>query len=162
MTTGKNDVTLQLHQNDSAPVSLMEMRLHIPASTEGEEDNLQAFKDRVLANADIMEATGDTITSFGEVHCLTPRGRYTIKAYPTFLEMHGKTFDYKIPYNTVLQLILLPHNDQHNIFFVLGLDPPIRQGQTMYPFIILSFSSDDEVDITLTLTEEENLAMMCT
>ena len=139
MTTGKNDVTLQLHQNDSAPVSLMEMRLHIPASTEGEEDNLQAFKDRVLANADIMEATGDTITSFGEVHCLTPRGRYTIKAYPTFLEMHGKTFDYKIPYNTVLQLILLLHNDQHNMFFVLGLDPLIRQGQTMYPFIILSY-----------------------
>lgn len=37
----------------------------------------------------------------------------------------------------------------------LGLDPPIRQGQTMYPFIILSFISDEEVDITLTLTEEE-------
>ena len=35
----------------------------------------------------------------------------------------------------------------------LGLDPPIRQGQTMYPFIILSFISDEEVDITLTLTE---------
>lgn len=41
VTTGKNEVTLQFHQNDSAPVSLMEMRLHIPASTEGDEDNLQ-------------------------------------------------------------------------------------------------------------------------
>ena len=48
------------------------------------------------------------------------RGRYTIKAYPTFLEMHGKTFDYKIPYKTILQLILLPHNDQRSMFFVVG------------------------------------------
>lgn len=34
---------------------------------------LQAIKDKVLAKADIMEATGDAIASFGEVHCLTPR-----------------------------------------------------------------------------------------
>lgn len=39
------------------------------------------------------------------------------------------------------------------VMLQLGLDPPIRQGQTMYPFIILSFMSDEDVDITLTLTE---------
>ena len=42
VTTGKNEVTLQFHQNDSVPVSLMEMRLHIPSSNDGEEDTLQA------------------------------------------------------------------------------------------------------------------------
>ena len=41
VTTGKNEVTLQFHQNDSAPVSLMEMRLHVPSSNDGEEDTLQ-------------------------------------------------------------------------------------------------------------------------
>lgn len=41
VTTGKNEVTLQFHQNDSAPVSLMEMRLHIPVTNDGEEDTLQ-------------------------------------------------------------------------------------------------------------------------
>lgn len=29
-TTGKNEVTLEFHQNDDAPVSLLEMRFHIP------------------------------------------------------------------------------------------------------------------------------------
>ena len=43
VTTGKNEVTLQFHQNDSAPVSLMEMRLHIPLNTDGEEDSLQVL-----------------------------------------------------------------------------------------------------------------------
>ena len=41
VTTGKNEVTLQFHQNDSAPVSMMEMRLHIPAANDGEENTLQ-------------------------------------------------------------------------------------------------------------------------
>ena len=43
VTTGKNEVTLQFHQNDSAPVSLMEMRLHIPSATDGGEDTLQVY-----------------------------------------------------------------------------------------------------------------------
>lgn len=51
-------------------------------------------------------------------HCLR-RGRYTVKAYPTFLQLHGKTFDYKIAYNTISRLFLLPHNDQRQMFFVV-------------------------------------------
>ena len=47
------------------------------------------------------------------------RGRYSIKAYPTFLQLHGKTFDYKIPYITITRLFLLPHNDQRQMFFVV-------------------------------------------
>ena len=49
--------------------------------------------------------------------------------------------DYKIPYTTVLRLFLLPHKDQHQLFFVISLDPPIKQGQTRYHFLILLFSN---------------------
>ena len=34
---GKNEVTLEFHQNDDAPVSLMEMRFHIPADKDDPE-----------------------------------------------------------------------------------------------------------------------------
>ena len=47
------------------------------------------------------------------------RGRYDIKLYPTFLQLHGKTFDYKIPYTTILRLFLLPHKDGRQMFFVV-------------------------------------------
>lgn len=47
-------------------------------------------------------------------------GRYDIRIYPTFLHLHGKTFDYKIPYTTVLRLFLLPHKDQRQMFFVVS------------------------------------------
>ena len=49
------------------------------------------------------------------------RGRYTVKPYPSFLQLHGKTFDYKIPYDTVTRIFLLPHNDQKQMYFVVSI-----------------------------------------
>ncbi|XP_036359846.1 FACT complex subunit SSRP1 isoform X1 [Octopus sinensis] len=152
-TTNKNEVTLEFHQNDDAAVSLMELRFHIPS--ELEKDVVQDFYKNVMSKADIIQATGDAIVTFDQVQCLTPRGRYDIKIYPTFLQLHGKTFDYKIPYATVLRLFLLPHNDRRQMFFVVSLDPPIKQGQTRYHFLILLFNKDDEMTTELALSEEE-------
>lgn len=152
-TTGKNEVTLEFHQNDDAEVSLMEVRFYVPPTQEdgvdpvevrppqspwgqtvlsrlaGREQGLlphsqcvllQAFAQNVLSKADVIQATGDAICIFRELQCLTPRGRYDIRIYPTFLHLHGKTFDYKIPYTTVLRLFLLPHKDQRQMFFVVS------------------------------------------
>ena len=48
------------------------------------------------------------------------RGRYDIKMYPTFLQLHGKTFDYKIAFTSILRLFLLPHRDNRQMFFVVS------------------------------------------
>ena len=49
------------------------------------------------------------------------RGRYSMKVFPSFLQLHGKTYDYKIPYTSVLRLFLLPHKDQRFMFFVVSI-----------------------------------------
>lgn len=157
-TTSKNEVTLEFHQNDDAAVSLIELRFHIPTgetNPDKDTDQVQEFYETVIKNADIIQATGDAVCVFPEVQCLTPRGRYDIKIYTTFLQLHGKTFDYKIPYTTVLRLFLLPHKDGRQIFFVVSLDPPIKQGQTRYHFLILLFYKDDEMSLEVGLSEEE-------
>uniref|UniRef100_A0A8C3MYX0 FACT complex subunit SSRP1 n=1 Tax=Geospiza parvula TaxID=87175 RepID=A0A8C3MYX0_GEOPR len=152
-TTGKNEVTLEFHQNDDAEVSLMEVRFYVPPTQEDGVDPVEAFAQNVLSKADVIQATGDAICIFRELQCLTPRGRYDIRIYPTFLHLHGKTFDYKIPYTTVLRLFLLPHKDQRQMFFVISLDPPIKQGQTRYHFLILLFSKDEDISLTLNMNE---------
>ena len=78
---GKNEVIMEFHQSDEAAMSLVEMRFHIPNSTqtgeeggdEGEDDPVKTFHDRVLAKADVMQATGDAIVTFTEIPSLTPR-----------------------------------------------------------------------------------------
>nr|KAF6433796.1 hypothetical protein HJG59_008859 [Molossus molossus] len=152
-TTGKNEVTLEFHQNDNAEVLLIEMRFYMPPTQEDGVDPVEAFAQNVLSKADVIQATGDAICIFRELQCLTPRGQYDIRIYPTFLHLHGKTFT--IPYTTVLHLFLLPHKDQHQMFFVISLDPPIKQGQTRYHFLILLFSKDEDISLTLNMNEEE-------
>lgn len=154
-TTAKNEITLEFHQNDDAAVSLMELRFHIPGDQANpDKDTVQDFYNQVMENADIIQATGDAVCVFPEVQCLTPRGRYDIKMYTTFLQLHGKTFDYKVPYTSVLRLFLLPHKDGRQIFFVVSLDPPIKQGQTRYHFLILLFYKDDEMTLECGLGDE--------
>nr|XP_015209471.1 PREDICTED: FACT complex subunit SSRP1 [Lepisosteus oculatus] len=155
-TTGKNEVTLEFHQNDDAEVSLMEVRFYVPPTAADDGlDPVEAFAQNVLSKADVIQATGDALCIFRELQCLTPRGRYDIRIYPTFLHLHGKTFDYKIPYTTVLRLFLLPHKDQRQMFFVISLDPPIKQGQTRYHFLILLFSKEEDISLTLNMSEED-------
>nr|SVE70315.1 EOG090X02Z1 [Daphnia similis]SVE70939.1 EOG090X02Z1 [Daphnia similis]SVE71570.1 EOG090X02Z1 [Daphnia similis]SVE72203.1 EOG090X02Z1 [Daphnia similis] len=154
-TTGKNEVTLEFHQNDDASVSLMEMRLFIQSNDQGGDDAVEAFQKQVMPKASVISATGDAIAIFREIQCLTPRGRYDIKVFQTFFQLHGKTFDYKIPSSTVLRLFLLPHKDGRQIFFVVSLDPPIKQGQTRYHFLVLLFNKDEETSFEIPLSEEE-------
>ncbi|GAV03684.1 hypothetical protein RvY_14074 [Ramazzottius varieornatus] len=154
-TTGKNEAVLEFHPNEDASVALMEMRFYIPQ--EGAEgDPLESFHQNVIEKADMVQATGDALMSLNEVPCLTPRGRYELKVYPTFLQLHGKTFDYKITYSSVLRIFILPHSDGRQMFFVLSLDPPIKQGQTRYPFLVLNFKKDeDPIEVELEITEKE-------
>ncbi|XP_063086476.1 FACT complex subunit SSRP1-like [Cavia porcellus] len=154
-TTAKNEVTLEFHQSDDVEVSLVEMRFYVPPTQEEGVDLVQAFAQNVLSKADVIQATADAICIFQELQCLTPRGRYDIRIYPTFLHLHGKTFDYKISFSMVLHLFLLPHKDQRQMFFVISLDPPIKQGQTRYHFLILLFSKEENITLTLNMNEEE-------
>jgi structure-specific recognition protein 1 len=80
-------------------------------------------------------------------------GRYDIKVFANRLAFHGKSYDYKVPFNTISRMFLLPHKDQRHVFFVLSIHPPIRQGQTRYPFIVMECSADDEVSLELAATE---------
>ena len=48
--TGKNEVTLEFHQNDDAAVSLMELRFHIPSDNNPESDPVQVCLSKISAS----------------------------------------------------------------------------------------------------------------
>lgn len=77
--TGKNEITLEFHQNDDAPVSLMEMRYHIPSNESNEIDPVDAFYENIIKKASVLSVSGDAIAVFKEIQCLTPR--YDVKSF---------------------------------------------------------------------------------
>jgi len=113
---------------------LTEIRFYVPGSIgklkgsdagsdndDNDEEELsaaQVFHDTVKDRAKIGQIQGDLILSFEEVLVLTPRGRYDMDMFPTYLRLRGKTYDYKIVYQSISRLFLLPKDDQHVLFIV--------------------------------------------
>lgn len=50
--------------------------------------------------------------------------------------------------------MILPKPDELHFMICIGLDPPLRQGQTRYPFLVMQFKKDEEVTIDLNMTDE--------
>ncbi|CAO3630462.1 unnamed protein product [Cunninghamella echinulata] len=111
------------------------------------------FYDTVKSKLEFSQMTTENIVQFQEVLCLTPRGRYNIDMYQDFLRLRGKTYDYKILYSNIIKLFLLLKPDEVHVLFVMGLDPPLRQGQTKYPFLVFQFVREDEIDVELNLDD---------
>ncbi|KAF8321969.1 structure-specific recognition protein-domain-containing protein [Cantharellus anzutake] len=175
---GKEEVTLEFALSRPPPPAgrrkgdeeLVEIRLHIPGThtrdadengeqmeVDGEDEETsaaKAFHDMIKENADVGEVTGQSVATFPEVNLLTPRGRYDIDMFLDCLRLRGKTYEYKINYTSISRLFLLPRPDDMHILLVLGLDPPMRQGQTRYPFFVLQFSRDDEIEMELQMDED--------
>ncbi|KAI9831597.1 MAG: FACT complex subunit, partial [Thelocarpon superellum] len=151
---------------------LVEMRFYIPgtakkkteedeeeenggADGEQEEQNAASlFYDTLMDKAEIGDVAGDTIATFLDVLHLTPRGRFGIDMYENSFRLRGKTYDYKIQYDSIKKFMLLPKPDEMHHLITIGLDPPLRQGQTRYPFLVMQFKSDEEITIDLNMTEE--------
>ncbi|CAF2516960.1 unnamed protein product [Rotaria sp. Silwood2] len=151
---GKNEITLQFHQADDAKVSLMEIRFYVPPG-DVDGDPVEDFHQNVMRDAAVLTAkAGDAICSLSDINCLVPRGRHELRFYPSFFDLHGKSYDYKIPYNQITRGFLLPHKDNRQMYFVLSLDPPVKHGQTRYQYIIFGFKKEEETKVELSLSLE--------
>ncbi|KAK7048592.1 FACT complex subunit POB3 [Favolaschia claudopus] len=173
---GRTEVSLEFTpaSKKQAGDEMTEIRFHVPGVTsktkasgsddeksdaEGGDDDdetsaAQVFHDNIKETAEIGQVSGDIILSFEEVLVLTPRGRYDVDMFRDFLRLRGKTYDYKIIYSTISRLFLLPKDDQH-VLFILGLNNPIRQGQTRYHYLVMQFTREEEITAELNMEEDE-------
>ena len=140
---------------------------------EEEKNAVTLFYDTLIEKAEIGETAGDTIATFLNVLHLTPRyvivvlrpcvshmltcrrGRCDIDMYDGSFRLRGKTYDYKIQYDAIKKFMVLPKPDDAHFMLCIGLDPPLRQGQTRYPFVVMQIKKDEEVTLDLNITEEE-------
>lgn len=168
----RNEIELQFHEsdiNEKGTDQLVQIRFYVPPSAGGESDGdgdndpdastaAELFQQKIMTKASIKNTTGNIIAELDESKgtFLTPRGRYTIELYDSFMRMRGNKYDYKIKYDDISKLFLLPKSDEVHMAFVIALDRPIRQGQQRYQFLVLQTTKEQsELHINL---DEETLA----
>lgn len=166
----KNEVAIDMNlineNNDTAGDELVEVRFYIPGTVPYEDDDVAeedreektsaaAFYDQLKEKADIGQVAGEALASFTDILFLTPRGRFDIDLYPSYLRLRGKTYDHKIQYRQVERIFSLPKPDDILHLMVIHVNPPLRQGQTPYPYLVLQFAKDEELEVEINVSEEE-------
>ncbi|KAM0675346.1 FACT complex subunit ssrp1 [Gurleya vavrai] len=114
-------------------------------------DNLKIC-DEIKERTEITKA--NEILAIESIQSLVPRGKNDYIFYDTFFKMVGSTYEHKIFYSSIKQIFWLEkENNEH--FLAFEADPPIRQGQTRYSFVVMVFKDDIEEEISLNLTSED-------
>ena len=182
--TGKNEIGIEFNLQDEnyqpAGDELVEMRFYVPGvvntKNEDEEGNpieeddeigetgenygvkkslAEALYEELKEKADIGEMAGDIIVSFQDVFFATPRGRYDVDIYKETIRLRGKTYEYKLQHRQIQKIISLPKADDIHHLIVLAVEPPLRQGQTTYPYLVMQFQNDEETEVQLNIEDEE-------
>lgn len=147
------ELALDFHVDDTAgkmDEELVEMRFYIP-----EEENAKKIYEKVKARADTSAFAGESLCSFSHMGVTVPRGRYDVDMYANYIKLRGKAVDFKILYTSITRLFLLPKPDNIIVSFVMSLDPPIRQGNTMYPHLVFQFDTEEKARVDLPLSAQE-------
>lgn len=147
------ELALDFHVDDTAgkmDEELVEMRFFIPDENEAED-----VCNKVKARADTSAFAGESMCSFNQMGVAVPRGRYDVDMYANYIKLRGKAVDFKILYSSITRLFLLPKPDNVLVSFVMSLDPPIRQGNTMYPHLVFQFDTEEKTRVDLPIPEQE-------
>lgn len=147
------EVALDFHVDDTAgkmDEELVEMRFYIPEEEEA-KNTYEKIKDR----ADITAFAGESMCSFNHMGVAVPRGRYDVDMYANYIKLRGKAIDFKILYSSITRLFLLPKPDNVIVSFVVSLDPPIRQGNTMYPHLVFQFDTEEKTRVDLPIEPDD-------
>lgn len=169
--TGRAELCIEM----ASDPMISEIRFHVPGKTtvdendddDGDNDgNLneeqrmekELLKEQVDAASALCgqiksaagleeESAGETLMALSDVSCLIPRGRYDLDFGVSNVRLHGRTYDHRIHYNNVLRLIVLPKADDFHVLVILHVEPPLRHGQTKYPFIVFSLPKDEHIEV---------------
>ncbi|KAI0563549.1 Structure-specific recognition protein [Gracilaria domingensis] len=147
------ELALDFHVDDTAgkmDEELVEMRFFIP-----EEKDAENVYEQVKARADTSAFAGESLCSFSHMGVAVPRGRYDVDMYANYIKLRGKAVDFKILYSSIIRLFLLPKPDNIIVSFVMSLDPPIRQGNTMYPHLVFQFDTEEKTRVDLPISAQD-------
>ena len=61
--------------------------------------------------------------------------------------------DFRIQYDSISRLLVLPKSHTPHTLVIVSLDPPIRRGQTFYNHLLCQFNNDDDSAITLNIED---------
>lgn len=108
--------------------------------TEDSEDEIspaKVFNEKIIQKAGLGQTAGDVIATFADIPLMVPRGKYSLDMFNSYVKFHGRTHNYKIMYENIVQIFQLPRIDSDHMVILFQLSKHFTQGQTMHHFILM-------------------------
>ncbi|RKO97759.1 SSrecog-domain-containing protein [Caulochytrium protostelioides] len=143
---------------------LMEMIMYVPggvnqsALVNDEGDRISAatvLHETIKQKADVGGVPAESMATVVDMLSLTFRSKFNLDFHKEYCRLRGKTHDYRILYTSITHLLLVPKPDDVHWLFTIGLDPPLRSGQTLHPFVTFQYDREEELEMTLDMTPEK-------
>lgn len=140
---------------------LMEIRFCIPNKPDAEDNELQLedLKQTFLLKAGLDELKSETVALLTDVPLIVPRGRYEIEFTRRHIKLHGKSYDYTMLFTNISRMFLVPKPNSPHVNFILGLNQAMRQGQTRYPYVVMQFDADEDIELEINMPPADIEAM---
>jgi hypothetical protein len=84
-----------------------------------------------------------------------PQWRVDLLMTPVLPWLTLQNQDYRVQYDALQRVFVLPKPHSPHTLVVAALDPPIRKGQTHYAHVLAHFHTDEEVTLNLEMTQEQ-------
>jgi len=151
---GKTDLNIELMEDDTAKPGddiLNEVRFYIPGvslPTAGglSEQPAERLRDEIQKLAGVS-ATGEVIAHVPDLPVVAPRGRHDFEFCDNSVKIHGKTQTYTTKYRNISRLFLLTMPNDNQLVFVMGLEQPLRQGQQLHQFLVLTLDKERMISV---------------
>ncbi|ORM41064.1 60S ribosomal protein L10a [Babesia sp. Xinjiang] len=159
----KTDLAVELKptHGGNAGDELVEIRFCMPNKPDAEDNELllEDVKQTFLLKAGLDELKSETVALLTDVPLIVPRGRFEIEFTRKHIKLHGKSYDYTMFFTNISRMFLVPKPNSPHINFVLGLHQAMRQGQTKYPYVVMQFDAEEDVELEINMPQTDLEAM---
>jgi structure-specific recognition protein 1 len=156
------EIVLEMHKYDESRTDecLMDIRF-ILGTDEAALQQAKETHDSILELANLRQFTGELVTSLADIKMVVPgpRGKFSLDLYKNFFKIKDKSgeFDKNVSYDDISYMFMLNKVAAGGLqrTFVIGLDPPIRKGSSMYANLVFLMDEEERISLFIEMPESE-------
>jgi structure-specific recognition protein 1 len=134
---------------------LSEIKFYIP-----NEDTMKDWTEKVKGGVGDTPSAGAPLLKYSDIPFTRPRARQDLLFYNKYCKLHGRTADYTVKYTDIARLLMLKRNDNVSVSYIIGLDVPVKMGQSSLSWLLMKFDEEDTRSPSeSTLDESQETAM---
>lgn len=155
VNVNESSLSLEFEQQNIPGIQLGEIRMFIPNNfCINKQETCETISNNLEKKANLSKIEAEAVCILKLIQFRAPRGKFTLIYYNDQLRLKNQDFQTSIPYSHVKKCFVL-HQPNGKRTLLISLNPPIRQGQTTYNFIVCEFSEETNKTVKVNATEKE-------